>query len=57
MRRTVLLVLVMALIAPVTTTRAAEPPAEAIENVEFVANIPEPTQATAINFMRYGAGT
>ena len=54
MRRTVLLVLVMALIAPITTTRAAEPPAGAIKNVEFVANLPEPTESTAINFMRYG---
>jgi hypothetical protein len=54
MRRTILLVLVMALIAPVSATRAAEPPAGDIKNVEFVANLPEPTEATAINFMRYG---
>ncbi|MGH2826145.1 MAG: LVIVD repeat-containing protein [Actinomycetota bacterium] len=62
MRRTVMLVLVVALIAPVSATRAAEPqqannaqapPAGSIENVEFVANLPEPKEATAINFMSY----
>jgi hypothetical protein len=36
---------------------AAEAPAGAIKNVEFVNNLPEGKQATAINFLTYGHGS
>jgi hypothetical protein len=36
---------------------AAEPPPGAIENLEFMKNLPEGRQATAINFLTYGTGT
>lgn len=36
---------------------AAEPPPGAIKNMEFITNLPEGRQATAINFMTYGQGS
>ncbi len=36
---------------------AADPPAGAIKNMEFVKNLPEGRQATAINFLTYGKGS
>ena len=40
--------------APAT---AAEPPPGAIKNLEFIKNLPEGRQATAINFLTYGSGS
>jgi hypothetical protein len=36
---------------------AADPPAGAIKNMEFVKNLPEGRQSTAINFLTYGKGS
>jgi hypothetical protein len=43
-------------IACAAPAQAAEPPAGAIKNMEFITNLPEGRQATAINFLTYGHG-
>ena len=40
-----------------TQAVAADPPAGVIKNMEFVKNLPEGRQATAINFLSYGKGS
>jgi hypothetical protein len=45
------------LLATAAPAGAAEPPPGAIKNMEFVTNLPEGRQATAINFMTYGKGS
>jgi hypothetical protein len=39
------------------TASAADPPPGAIKNMEFVKNLPEGRQSTAINFLSYGTGS
>ncbi len=46
-----------AALATAAPASAADPPAGAIENMEFITNLPEGRQATAINFMTYGKGS
>ena len=48
------LVVMLAAAAPAD---AAPPPPGAIKNMEFITNLPEGRQATAINFMTYGHGS
>jgi hypothetical protein len=56
MRGTALAVLV-ATLAVAAPASAAEPPPGDIKNMEFITNLPEGRQATAINFMTYGHGS
>jgi hypothetical protein len=56
MRGTALAVLA-ATLAVAAPASAAEPPPGDIKNMEFITNLPEGRQATAINFMTYGQGS
>lgn len=60
MRRTSLLLVALLLLQTGFSSASAaalpEPPAGISANVDFVGNIPEATQATAINFLTYGQG-
>ena len=61
MRRAVLVVSLILVLpglfaAPATAQEALPPPPGAISGVELVGNLPEATQATAINFLEYGRG-
>jgi hypothetical protein len=56
MRASALAVLAAAVVAAAPAD-AATPPPGAIKNVEFMKNLPEGRQATAINFMTYGQGS
>jgi hypothetical protein len=48
---------IASLLATAAPATAAEPPPGAIKNLEFITNLPEGRQATAINFMTYGKGS
>ena len=52
----VVLAAVGAMLAAVSPA-AAQAPAGAIKNMEFITNLPEGRQATAINFLTYGQGS
>ena len=47
----------VATLAVAAPASAAEPPPGAIKNMEFIKNLPEGRQATAINFLTYGHGS
>jgi hypothetical protein len=56
-RRGAALAVCLTALAMPATASAADPPPGAIKNMEFVKNLPEGRQATAINFLTYGKGS
>ena len=57
LRRGAALAVCLTALAMPAAASAADPPPGAIKNMEFVKNLPEGRQSTAINFLTYGKGS
>jgi len=57
LRKTAAAAVCLTALAMPAAASAADPPPGAIKNMEFVKNLPEGRQSTAINFLTYGKGS
>jgi len=57
LRKTAAAAVCLTALAMPAAASAADPPPGAIKNMEFVKNLPEGRQSTAINFLSYGKGS